>query len=60
MSDKSNQEEKEKITSGQGLVPRLNFFSKEGLVTFLAIVLIVVILFGIIFVLNGFSFDITF
>ena len=53
MSDKSNQEEKEKITSSQGLVPRLNFFSKEGLVTFLAIVLIVVILFGIIFVLNG-------
>ena len=52
MSDKSNQEEKEKITSSQGLVPRLNFF--------LAIVLIVVILFGIIFVLNGFSFDITF
>ena len=60
MSDKSNQEEKEEITSSQGLVPRLNFFSKEGLVTFLAIVLIVVILFGIIFVLNGFSFDITF
>ena len=60
MSDKSNQEAKEKITSSQGLVPRLNFFSKEGLVTFLAIVLIVVILFGIIFVLNGFSFDITF
>ena len=60
MSDKSNQEEKEKITSSQGLVPRLNVFSKEGLVTFLAIVLIVVILFGIIFVLNGFSFDITF
>ena len=60
MSDKSNQEEKEKITSSQGLVPRLNFFSKEGLVTFLAIVLIVVILFGIIFVLNGFSFYITF
>ena len=25
MSDKSNQEEKEKITSSQGLVPRLNF-----------------------------------
>ena len=59
MSDKSNQEEKN-IPASQGLVPRLNFFSKEGLVTFLAIVLIVVILFGIIFVLNGFSFDITF
>ena len=60
MSDKSNQEEKENISASQGFVPRLNFFSKEGLMTFLAIVLIVVILFGIIFVLNGFSFDITF
>ncbi|MDO5828000.1 MAG: hypothetical protein Q4Q19_07055 [Methanobrevibacter sp.] len=59
MGDKSNQEEKN-IPASRGLVPRLNFFSKEGLMTFLAIVLIVVILFGIIFVLNGFSFDITF
>ena len=60
MSDKSNQEEKEKFPASRGFVPRLNFFSCEGLVTFLAIVLIVAILFGIIFVLNGFSFDITF
>ncbi len=40
MSDKSNQEEKEKIPASRGFVPRLNFFSCEGLVTFLAIVLI--------------------
>lgn len=58
MSDKSNRNQQGNIQGSRGFVPRLNFFSKEGLVTFLLIVLIVVILFGAIFVLNGFSFDI--
>lgn len=58
MSDKSNQDRQENIPQSQGFVPRLNFFSKEGMATFLGIVLVVVVLFAIIFVLNGFSFDI--
>lgn len=60
MSDKSNQDRQGNIGKSQGFVPRLNFFSHEGIATFLVIVIVVAILFGIIFVLNGYSFDITF